>query len=57
MKEIYTVVYFHLAESGLAVKHSEPVLRNAEGEIVEEEQAIGLKSEYELIHPELVVFF
>ena len=56
MKEMYTEVYSHLAESGLAVKHPEPVWRNADGEVVDEEQAVGLKSEYELIHPELVVF-
>jgi hypothetical protein len=56
MKEMYTEVYSHLAERGLAVKYSENVWRNAEGEIVKEEQAVGLKSEYELIHPELVVF-
>ncbi len=49
-------VYSHLAESGLAVKHPEPVWRNLDGEIVDENQALGLKSEYELIHPELVVF-
>jgi hypothetical protein len=33
MKEIYTEVYSHLAESGLAVK---PVWRNLDGEVVDE---------------------
>jgi len=56
MKEMYTEVYSHLVESGLAVKHSEPVWRNKEGEVVEKEQAVGLQSEYELIHPEWLVF-
>jgi hypothetical protein len=56
MKEMYAEVYSHLTESGLAVKYPESVWRNADGEIVDEKQAIGLKSKYKLIHPELVVF-
>ncbi len=44
MKEVYTEVYSHLAESGLAVKHPEPVWRNLDGEVVGEKQALGLKS-------------
>ena len=34
MKEMYTEVYSHLAEVGLAVKRPEPVWRNLDGEIV-----------------------
>ena len=39
MKEMYTEVYSHLTESGLAVKHAESVWRDADGEIVDERQA------------------
>jgi hypothetical protein len=55
-REMYTEAFSHLAGSSLAVKHLEPVRRNSDGEIVDEKQALGLKSEYEMIYPELVVF-
>jgi hypothetical protein len=38
------------------VKHAEPVWRNAAGDIVAKEEALGHKSSYELIHPEMLVF-
>ncbi len=41
MKEMYTEVYSHLADSHLAVKHPGPVWRNADEEIVDENQALG----------------
>jgi hypothetical protein len=54
---MYNEVYSHLVTSGLAVKHAEPVWRNETGDVVPcEKDAFGLKSAYELIHPEWLVF-
>jgi hypothetical protein len=57
LEEMYNEVYSHLVTSGLAVKHAEPVWRNETGDVVPcEKDAFGLKSAYELIHPEWLVF-
>jgi hypothetical protein len=57
LEEMYNEVYSHLVTSGLAVKHVEPVWRNKTGDVVPcEKDAFGLKSAYELIHPEWLVF-
>ncbi len=57
MEEMYSEVYSQLVESGLAVKHNEAVFRDENGCVVEdEESAVGLKSPYELIHPEWLIF-
>jgi hypothetical protein len=56
MEEMYNEVYSSLVTAGLAVKHDEPVWRNAAGDVVAEEEALGQKSAYELIHPEMLVF-
>jgi hypothetical protein len=57
MLDMYTEVYKDLCSAGLACEHEEPVWRNAEGEIVESEaDAFGLKSKFELIHPDMLIF-
>jgi len=56
MEEMYNEVYSSLVKAGLAVKHDELVWRNAAGDIVAKEEALGHKSAYELIHPEMLVF-
>jgi len=57
LEEMYNEIYSHLVTSGLAVKHDEAVWRNAAGEVVLcEEDACGMKSCFELIHPEWLVF-
>lgn len=54
---MYTEVHKDLCSAELACEHVEPVWRNAEGEIVESEaDAFGLKSKYELIHPDMIIF-
>ncbi len=37
MLEMYNEVYSHLGETGLAVRHPEPVLRDENGDVVVEE--------------------
>jgi len=57
MVDMYTEVYKDLCTAGLACEHDEPVWRNSEGEVVDsEEKAFGLKSKYELIHPDMLIF-
>jgi hypothetical protein len=56
MEEMYNEMYNSLVTAGLAIKHDEPVWRNAAGDIVPEEDALGCKSTFELIHPEWLVF-
>jgi hypothetical protein len=56
MKEMYDEVYTSLVNCGLAVKHDTPMWRNNEGEVVNEEDAVGCQSEFELIHPSWLVF-
>jgi hypothetical protein len=57
MLDMYTEVYKALCSAGLAYEHDEPVWRNAEGEIVESEaKALGLKSKFELIYPDMLIF-
>jgi hypothetical protein len=42
-----------LCSVGLAFEHLEPLWRNENCEVVQlEEQAFGLKSKYELLHPD-----
>jgi hypothetical protein len=54
---MYNEVYSHLVTSGLAVKHTEPVWQNETSDVVPcKKDAFGLKSAYELIHPEWLVF-
>jgi len=56
MKEMYDEVYSSLVECGLAVKHDQPVWRDDAGEAVNEEKAVGLESQFELIHPKYLIF-
>jgi hypothetical protein len=57
MQEMYNEIYKDLCSAGLACEHPEPVWRNEHGEIVEKaEDAFGCKSQYELIHPDWVLF-
>jgi len=57
MKLMYDEIYKDFCCGGIAVEHPEPVWRNEKGEVVEsEEQAFGLKSAYELIHPDWLLF-
>jgi len=57
MEEMYQEIDQNLCSAGIACKHSEAVWRNKDGGVVEEqEQAFGCKSEYELIHPDHLIF-
>jgi len=57
MEEMYQEIYQNLCSARIACKHSEAVWRNKDGEVVEQqEQAFGCKSEYELIHPDHLIF-
>ena len=57
MKLMYDEIYKDFCNGGIAVEHPEPLWRNEKGEVVElEEQAFGLKSPYELIHPDWLLF-
>jgi len=57
LEEMYNEVYSHLVASGLAVKHEKDLYRDENGNVVaSEEEAMGLKSPFELIHPEMLVF-
>jgi hypothetical protein len=57
MSEMYEEIYNNLTTNGLAVAHPEAVWRNENGDIVENEsEAFGMKSKYELIHPEWLIF-
>ena len=56
MEEMYNEVYTSLVDSGLAVKHDTPSWRNDAGEVVNEENAVGCESEFELIHPNWLIF-
>ncbi len=57
LEEMYTKIYSHLVTAGLAVKHDEAVWRNEAGKVVLcEQDACGMKSCFELIHPEWLVF-
>jgi hypothetical protein len=57
MKEMYIEVCSQLVETGLAVKHQEQVCRDGNGDVVDDESAaVGLKSEYELIHSGWLIF-
>ena len=50
---MYDEIYKDFCNGGIAVEHPEAMWRNEKGEVVElEEQAFGLKSSYELIHPD-----
>jgi hypothetical protein len=57
MKEMYQEMYQNLCSAGIACEHSEPVWRDANGKVVEKkEEAFGCKSEFELIHPDHLIF-
>jgi hypothetical protein len=57
MDEMYEEIYKNLCLAGLACEHPEPVWRDKNGEAVEsEEQAFGCKSQFELIHPDHLIF-
>jgi hypothetical protein len=54
---MYDEIYSQLVEVGLAVKHPEPVWRNKDGDVVNKEHlTVGLKSAFELIHPDWLIF-
>ncbi len=47
----------NLCTVGMACEHPEPVWRDENGKVVEsKEEAFGCKSEFELIHPEHLIF-
>jgi hypothetical protein len=57
MKEMYEEIYRDLFSAGLAIEHPEALWLNEKGEVVElEEQAFGIKSKFELIHPDWLIF-
>jgi hypothetical protein len=57
MHKMYEEIYKNLCTNGLAVAYPEPLWRNEKGEVVEEEEkAFRMKSKYELIHPDWLLF-
>jgi hypothetical protein len=57
MLDMYTEVYKDLCTAGIAYKHEEPLWRNADGEVAEsDEESFGLKGNFELIHPDMLIF-
>jgi hypothetical protein len=57
MLEMYNEIYKDFCSAGGACEHPEPAWRNENVDIVEkEEEAFGCKSQFELIHPEWVLF-
>jgi hypothetical protein len=55
--QMYDEIYSQLVEVGLAVKHPEPVWCNKDGNVVNKEHlTVGLKSAFELIHPDWLIF-
>jgi len=57
MLEMYQEIYKDFCSAGVACEHPEPLWWNEKGEIMEkEDEAFGCKSQYELIHPEWVLF-
>jgi hypothetical protein len=57
MLEMYNEIYKDFCSAGVACENPEPVWRNENGDIVKkEEEAFGCKSQFELIHPEWVLF-
>ena len=54
---MYQEIYKILCSTGIACKHPEDLWRDKNGEVVEvQEQAFGCKSEFELIHPNHLIF-
>jgi hypothetical protein len=54
---MYTEIYESMVEAGIAVKHNEKVWRSANGDVVKTEaEAVGVQSEFEFIHPDLLLF-
>jgi hypothetical protein len=54
---MYEEIYKNPCPNGLAVVYPEPLWRNEKGGVVEEgEKAFGMKSKYELIHPDWLLF-
>jgi len=53
---MYNEIYPHLVKLGLAVIHDEALWQNKAGEVSCEKDTYGMKSEYELIHQEWLVF-
>jgi hypothetical protein len=46
-----------MVETGIAVKLDQAVLRNKEGQIVDNtDEAFGMETRYDLIHPEKLIF-
>jgi hypothetical protein len=57
MDEMYQEIYQNLCSAGITYKHPEALWRDKNGEVVEvQEQAFGCKSEFELIHPDHLIF-
>jgi hypothetical protein len=56
LEEMYNEIYPHLVKLGLAVIHDEALWQNKAGEVSCEKDTYGMKSEYELIHQEWLVF-
>ena len=52
---MYDCVYSQMVIAGVARQLPKKVYRDRDGVIVDEEKAFGLASEYELLHPEMVV--
>jgi hypothetical protein len=56
-KEMYDDLYEQMVETGIAVKLDQAVLRNKEGQIVDNtDEAFGMETRYDLIHPEKLIF-
>ena len=53
---MYEYVYNRMVCTGIAVKLPEKVFRNRCGQIVDEEEAFGLATEYVLTHPHMAVY-
>jgi hypothetical protein len=57
MDEMYQELYQNLCSAGIACKHPEALWIDKNGEVVEvQEQAFVCKSEFELIHPDHLIF-
>jgi hypothetical protein len=57
IEEIYEEIYQNLCIAGHACEHPKPLWRDKNGNAVEsKENAFGLKSKYELINPDWLIF-
>jgi hypothetical protein len=58
IRQMYRAIYANMGDAGIARKLDTPVLMNANGEVVTDpKDALGLPCEYEMIHPDHLIFF